>query len=294
MTPRAAVIGSTGFLGRALLTRLRTADVDVTEFTRHKPFIQADTAPAPALLDADVVYYLASAMTPATAERDPSAPSVELERLQDLIRCLDQSERNPLLVLPSSGGTVYDTTLVPPYDEASPTGPRGRFGAAKVEMERVVLAMGRSHRPVVLRISNAYGPGQRPASGQGVIAHWLYAAAQGDPLVAIGDLETTRDYVYVDDVVDAFAALLTPRDEIPSVMNIGSGTPTSLRELIALVREVVGDVEMGHEPARSFDVSRTWLVVDLAKEALSWSPSVSLHEGIERAWSWVRSESEVR
>lgn len=283
------MIGARGFLGRALVDRLNVDGVAVAEFTRDHPFLLPDGHGAPDLLASDVVYYLATTMTPATAESDDATGRRELERLGDLLRILRDSERAPLVVLPSSGGTVYDTDADPPYAETAPTNPRGRFGAVKLAMERMVADQaGRSYESVSLRISNAYGPGQRAGTGQGVVGHWLAAIARRQPIRVIGDAETTRDYVYIDDVVDAFMRLLERPSNLPETINIASGTPTSLGELMALIEQLVGDFEVAREAPRAFDVHKTWLVVGRAKEVLEWSPTVSIRDGLTRTWDWIR------
>jgi UDP-glucose 4-epimerase len=136
---------------------------------------------------------------------------------------------------------------------------------------------------VAMRISNAYGPGQLKGNGFGVIAHWLASAAEGKPLRMYGDSNTTRDFVYIDDVCDAFLRILSS-DDPPSVVNIGSGVPTSLAELAEIITDTVDGVDILHEPDRGFDVARTWLDVSRAKTALGWEPQVQLREGISRTW----------
>lgn len=164
-----------------------------------------------------------------------------------------------------------------------------RYGAAKIEMENVLRGEARLEgRRVILRISNAYGPGQRAGSGQGVIAYWLDAAARNAPLRVIGDLETRRDFVYVDDVVDAFVAVHELTTDVPEVMNIGSGVATSLADVLHTLRGAVGlpGLALEYLPARGFDLPQTWLDVSLAAEFLDWKPETKLDVGIARTWAW--------
>lgn len=275
-----AVIGSNGFIGRALVAALRTADMTVVEFPSAKPFLRSDGSPADGLMGASAVVYLASRINPAIAERDPGAAEAHIATLQSLLHTLAGSGRR--VIYPSSGGTVYDTEREPPYAETSPLKPLGRFGATKCEAERL-LAATRGIDSVAMRISNAYGPGQRTGTGLGVIAHWLAAAAAGEQLRMFGAGATTRDFIYIDDVSDAFLRVIAS-DAPPSVVNVGSGIPTTLAELAEVVHDVVGGFEMVVEPDRGFDVARSWLDIGLAKEALGWEPSTELREGITRTW----------
>lgn len=237
-------------------------------YTRDAPFVSA--------AGADVVYYLASAANPATAESRPELLADEQASFDAFLDVLARAPRRPYVVFPGSGGTAYDTDVPPPYTESSPVKPRGRYGTARLAMERALLAAGPA---TVLRISNVYGPGQRTGSGQGVVAHWVEAASQGRPITLFGDPHVVRDFVHVEDVARA-ALLVTPGS--PPVVNVGSGVATSLGELADLVDEVFGGVEIVREPDRGFDVPHNWLDVTLAREALGWSPNVSLREGLER------------
>jgi UDP-glucose 4-epimerase len=277
-----AVTGSNGFLGRALVTALRAAGTEVVEFPSTRPFLCPDGSPTDELARASSVCYLASRINPAIAERDPAAVAEHVATLTGLIRALGDSGTR--LIYPSSGGTVYDTDLEPPYAETSQLRPIGRFGSTKVAIEQLLFEVPEIES-VAMRISNVYGPGQPRRKGFGVIAHWLASTAEGEPLHMYGNPDTTRDFVYIDDLCDAFLRVVSS-DDPPSVVNIGSGVPTSLAELAEIISDTVDGVEIVHEPDRGFDVSRTWLDVSLAKKTLGWSPRVQLREGIGRTWEY--------
>jgi UDP-glucose 4-epimerase len=277
-----AVTGSKGFLGRALVTALKAAGTEVVEFPSTRPFLRPDGSPTDELARASSVCYLASRINPAIAERDPVAVAEHVTTLEGLVRALRDSGTR--LIYPSSGGTVYDTDLEPPYAETSPLEPLGRFGSTKVAIEQLLIEA-REVESVAMRISNVYGPGQPTRKGFGVIAHWLASAAEGEPLRMYGDPETTRDFVYIDDLCDAFLRVVSS-DNPPSVVNIGSGVPTSLAELADIISDTADGVDIVHEPDRGFDVARTWLDVSLAKRTLGWSPRMQLREGISRTWEY--------
>jgi UDP-glucose 4-epimerase len=275
-----AVIGSKGFLGRALVAALRAADLSVVEFPSTRPFLRSDGLPTDELAGASAVCYLASRINPGIAERDSAAAAAHIATLRRLTRALVGSGAR--LIYPSSGGTVYDTDREPPYRETSPLKPIGRFGAAKIEVERL-LSEAPGVEDVAMRISNAYGPGQRTGTGLGVIAHWLAAASEGEPLRLFGAPETTRDFIYIDDVCDAFLRAISS-DAPPAIVNIGSGIPTTLAEVAEIITDIVAGAEIVHEPDRGFDVARSWLDVSLAKQTLGWEPATELREGIRRTW----------
>jgi UDP-glucose 4-epimerase len=283
-----AVIGAAGFLGSALVSAAGRSGVPVAAYTRATPFLSPRGSPDQGLARSRTVYWLASSINPALAESDPGRVRADREAFAALLRAVRTLPEPPRVVLLSSGGTVYDPAAPPPYGESSPTRPRGAYGRAKLELEAM---LGAGHAVgVTVRASNVYGPGQPAVSGQGVVGHWLRAAARGEHLVVYGEPETTRDYVYVDDVTSALLAVHAA-ESVPPLLNVGSGEPTSLKELADTVLDVVGDpaLRWDQEPARGFDVPRTWLDISLARAAIGWAPSTPLRDGLAAAWRSVRS-----
>jgi UDP-glucose 4-epimerase len=282
---RVAVVGAAGFLGRRLTAALERRDVAFSSYTRSIPFLAGDGRPAEGLASAGTVFWLATLINPQSAEQQPARVHEDRAAFETFLRALQRLERPPTVVLLSSGGTVYDPAADPPYAESSPTAPISAYGRAKLALEQV-LADAAPGRSVALRVSNAYGPGQPGTGGQGVVSHWLRAAASGQPIRLFGDPETTRDYVYVDDVVDALLAVAATDGALPPVVNVGAGRPTSLAELADTVVEVCGvpGVRVVVEQRRSFDVPRTWLDVSLAERVLGWTPRTSLRDGVAAAW----------
>jgi UDP-glucose 4-epimerase len=286
----AAVVGAAGFLGSALVAAAERSGVPVAAYTRATPFLSSDGSPDGLLARSRTVFWLASSINPALAESDPARVRTDREAFASLLGAVRTLPEPPRVVLLSSGGTVYDPAHPPPYRESSPTRPRGAYGRAKLELEALLTS---SALPgVIVRASNVYGPGQPAVSGQGVVGYWLRAAARGDDLVVYGEPETTRDYVYVEDVAAALLAVHRAA-AVPPLLNIGSGDPTSLKELADTVLDVVGDpaLRWDQRPARGFDVPHTWLDVTLARTAIGWRPATVLRDGLAAAWHSVGSGS---
>lgn len=288
-SPVATVVGASGFIGAALVRRLTADGVPVESFTRDRPFAAPPEVQASRTAGwrPGTLFWLAANVNPAVAEARPDLVEVDECAFERALRALEAGESPPRVVLLSSGGTVYDTTRPPPYSETSPVAPTTTYARSKLALERALRS---SSLPpecqLVVRVANAYGPGQLARRGQGVVAHWLRAAADGRPLVLIGDKESTRDYVYIDDIVDALVAIHDAPGALPPILNVGSGRGTSLAELAQTVLDVVGDPGLTIEtrPARGFDVARTWLDPTLAAEILGWRPKTSLHEGVAATW----------
>lgn len=281
-----AVVGAAGFLGTALVGAAAAAGVPVEAFTRAVPAVGRDGVADPRLAATGTVFWLAASVNPALAEAHPDRVATDLAAFGSLLRALRELPRPPRVVLLSTGGAMYDPDAPPPYREDAPAHPRGAYGRLKLAMEAELAAA--DVPGVALRVSNVYGPGQPAVSGQGVVAYWLQAAAAGRHLTVYGDPGTTRDYVYLADVLDALLAVHAA-DTVPAVVNIGSGRPTSLGELAELLLAVVGDPRrrLEQRPARGFDVPHTWLDVRLAADALGWSPTTDLRTGLRLAWEAV-------
>ena len=280
-----AIIGASGFLGTALQRKLRGTDVSV--YTRAVPFLDTDGRAAEGLASARTAYWLATQINPQIAEQQPERVVADREAFERFLDALDPSST---VVMVSSGGTLYDTGSTPPYVEASPTLPLSAYGRAKLDLEALLASRRPAGTHVTLRVSNAYGPGQRAANGQGVIAYWLQAARNGEDLTVFGDPATSRDYVFVDDVARALALVHAADGPLPAVVNVGSGRATSLADLAETVLDVVGhpDLRVLVTERRSFDVPHTWLGIGLAAEVLGWHPTTELRTGIAAAWAALR------
>lgn len=285
-TGRVAVIGAGGFIGGHAVPALRRAGREVATFTRSAPFLDAGRL-HPDIEASQTIFWLASSINPQIAAEHPDRVVADRAVLEEFLDHLRRSGAAPTLVLLSSGGTVYDPKTTPPYREDSPTGPISEYGAAKVELERLVAERSPGDA-VSVRVANAYGPGQKAASGQGVIAYWMAAARRGEPVTVIGDPENARDYVFVSDIADALVAIdaAEERGSLPGVINVGSGEATSLRELADLLGEVIAPLalQVDQRPGRPFDLARTWLAIDIARTHLGWVPRTPLIEGLRRTW----------
>jgi len=276
-----AVIGASGFIGGALAKRLEREGIDYEGYTRLRPFVE-DGHLAPGVEEADVVFWLVSSISPSISAGSNGA-SEDLRALRHLLEGFSRrGRRPPRVVAVSSGGTVYDMRTPPPYSESSPTRGANEYGKAMLAVEALIGELAEDF--VVLRASNAYGPGQRARRGQGVIAHWLDGLQKAEPVRVLGDPATRRDYLYIDDLVDALLRAASVRD-LPPVINIGTGTGTSLSELLECLSLAVGRrIPAEFSPSRGFDAPSTWLDVALAKKTLDFEASVTLEDGLRRAW----------
>ena len=279
-----SVVGARGFLGRHICDRLASRGHTVHGFDRDMPAMTAG-AVDPLVLASGYVVWAASSINPMIAANDPDRIALDADVFSAFIAGLARRAGGPRVILLSSGGTVYDTAASPPYSEASPVRPRTAYGAAKLELERLLLASQSSG--LVLRLSNAYGPGQPVAPGQGVIAHWFNAIAAGHAVHIFGDPGTARDYVYVHDIAEAVTAVVEQAFSAHRVLNIGAGRPTTLATLFDAVVHVTGATGLAPlaQAARRFDSRSTWLDCDRAATSIGWRAQTSLVDGLTRTWT---------
>lgn len=182
----------------------------------------------------------------------------------------------------SSGGAVYGRTGTATIDESHPTEPISSYGLGKLVAEHGLRLVGlRSDMHTIsLRIANPYGPGQQVKGSQGFVAALIKAARTGEPLEIWGDGSVVRDFIYVDDVVEA--AVLALAADVPSApINIGSSVGVSLLDLVDLFERLSGRrISLVHQPGRGVDVPRVVLDVSRARAGLGWTPTHSLEEGL--------------
>lgn len=231
----------------------------------------------------ETVVWCAGDLLPTSSAMDLSH-SDDVTPLLTMLRALERHGGGRLVFL-SSGGTVYGKPSHLPVSEREPAKPLSVYAAVKVLSERLLTnAEGVDTR--ALRAANVYGPSQPARETQGVIARALRCALDGTPFPMIGGGHSIRDYVYVDDLVDVIAACVDGRITAP-VLNVGSGLPTSLSDLVKMIDVVVGGLEIERRPARPSDLDQIVLDISLLCAQLGDFEPTPLSIGLERTWSAV-------
>ncbi|MBC7294032.1 MAG: GDP-mannose 4,6-dehydratase [Thermoleophilia bacterium] len=187
-------------------------------------------------------------------------------------------------VILASSGAVYGEQSEQPIKESAPLRPESPYAVSKMAAEGYVRALGALYdiETVILRIFNAYGPGQAiPPSHPPVIPKLVKQAISGGSLVIYGQGKQTRDFVYISDVVQALIAAAAAQDVNGLVMNVGSGQEVSINELADVVEEVTGRrTHRLYSNAESGGVSRLVADISLAQQKLGFKPKVDLRKGL--------------
>ncbi|MGD8996702.1 MAG: NAD-dependent epimerase/dehydratase family protein [Anaerolineae bacterium] len=295
---RFLVTGGAGFLGAALSNRLcrdghqvRVVDDlsagDPDQLEDDVLFTRGNVADRPKLWtllqDVDCVYHLAARVLVSESILYPCAYNeVNVGGTVSVMEAMRDADVRRVVL--TSSGAVYGEQGEQPVREDQPPNPQSPYAVSKLAAEYYVRTIGAlwGIETVILRVFNAYGPGQRlPASHPPVVPRLLQQAQRGGSLVIFGGGGQTRDFVYVDDVVEALVAASASSDVDRRIINVGSGRETSVNDLASLVASVAGrEVEMLHSPAESGGVARLCADITAARRLLDYEPHVELHEGL--------------
>jgi UDP-glucose 4-epimerase len=307
------VTGGAGFIGSHLCDRLLADGHDVVVIDNESTGRRSNVSPRahyvfgnvtrieqlrPAFAGPlDAVLHIAGQVS---LIRSFSEPAVDLRTnvegtLNVLRLCLER--RVPRLLYASSM-TVYGHAAELPTPEDAPCRPVSYYGIAKHAAERYVHATAQrldldfEFRVTSFRMYNVYGPRQALDNPyQGVLGIFLGNALRGEPLTIFGDGEQSRDFIYVDDVVDAWVRALENPAADGQTFNIGSGRRTSIRQLAEHVLRALGrDQALPIRRAAPRPGEQRHVAADIAKarDALDWEPRIPFSTGLDRTMRWAR------
>jgi UDP-glucose 4-epimerase len=290
---RAVVTGGAGFIGSTLTDRLLAEGHSVTAIdnlatgrlsnleSAHEAgdrfsFVELDvrSPEIPAALASvapDVVFHLAAqADVRVSVERPLFDAEVNVLGGLNVIEGARLTGARKIVVA-SSGGTIY--------------------GVAKKVIDDYLFAFRFLHglNYVALALANVYGPRQDPHGEAGVVAIFAGRLLSGEGCRIFGDGEQTRDFVFVDDVVDAFVRAADSGDGV--LCNIGTGVETSVNSLYRAMADAAGvEAEATYEPARTGELARSALNPGFAGAELGWSPQTTLEAGAIATLNWFREQ----
>lgn len=300
---RVLVLGA-GFVGSAVTRALLDRACEVLVVTRSQPakrtIERMDGAEihigdatdmgtlAPALAETDEVVYALGASSPVESDMAP-ADDISLV-VPPLIRLLELLRLRPAIRITflSSGGTIYGNQNELPIPESAHPQPISSYGIIKLTCEHYIQMYADYYRvnARILRVANAYGPDQPLSRGQGVVARLIHSALTDEVIPIFGLTDAVRDYVYIADVADAVAQLVT-RPDGPRLVNVGTGQGHSLAQLLDITRRTTGSrIPIRSLDARSFDVAANVLDISRLRNATDVEPR-DLITGLEETWNWA-------
>lgn len=310
MITKALVTGGAGFIGSNLVTRLvddgaevlavddlstgkleRLADARRSEgLTFHQMDIRApEIHELVEKSEPEVVFHLAAQIAVPTSVLDPTNDaSINVVGTVNLLKAAADAGAERF-VFTSSGGCRYGDVDVFPTSESQPLRPDSPYGISKNAAEEYLRYFHESHGLdyMALGLSNVYGPAQDPYGEAGVVAIFTKQMLAGKMPKIFGTGKLTRDYVYVEDVVDAQVRAA----EIGGAryLNIGTGVETSVLDLFEHLQRLAGlEGEPEFGPARPGDIPRSCLDASAAKEHLGWEAWTPLEDGLGKTVDWFR------
>jgi len=309
---RAVVTGGAGFIGHHLVDGLVSSGHDVSviddfssgRYSRLAKFGDAVTLTEATILDADaldvavagadVIFHEAAIASVARSLHEPRLTNDVNEN--GTIEVMRAASRNGVRRVVFAGSSaVYGIPEDLPCRESHRPAPRSPYGVSKLAAELYVHALGESLgiQTVVLRYFNVYGPGQDPASEYAaVIPRFVTAVLDGERPTIYGTGDISRDFVYIDDVVEA--NMLASQAAVPANLtcNIATGYPTTLDQLLRTVVLSAGiEVDPTFGPPRPADIPHSYADIGVAGRALGYAPRTSLADGIARTIDWYRRAS---
>ncbi|HEV2890685.1 MAG TPA: NAD-dependent epimerase/dehydratase family protein [Frankiaceae bacterium] len=314
---RVLVTGAAGFIGSTLVDRLIADGHDVVGLDDMSSGKMANLASAraankerrgafsltrmsvtdPSLADVvakarpEVVCHLAAQIDVRKSVADPVNDATV--NVVGTINLLDACRKAGVrkVVFTSSGGSIYGTQTKLPVNERVRPSPESPYAASKASGELYLNAFAKMYglEYTSLALANVYGPRQDPHGEAGVVAIFGTAMLTGKPTKVFGDGGNTRDYVFVDDVVEAFVRASGPGGN-GRRLNIGTGIQTTDRELHSVVAAAAGapdDPE--HAPPRLGDARSIALDASAARQAIGWEPWTRLEDGVKATVEWLRT-----
>ena len=313
MRERVLVTGAAGFIGSHLCHRLVADGLDVVGFddlssgslsnlddTPEVRLELGDVTDADALRSAArgcrVVYHQAAKLS---VPRSMLEPGETLDvNVRGTINVLLAALDLGAVVVAASSSAVYGDQQTFPIAETALCAPMSPYAASKLAGETIGIAFARSHGLATawLRYFNVYGPGQDPASEYAaVIPRFIVACLMREPAVIYGDGLQSRDFVYIDDVVEAnLLAARLPERAIGSAFNIGGGAPTAIGELHSMIARSCGvEPRIVSAPVRDGDVRESLADLSFVRATIGYEPAVPIVEGIARTVASFRERLPV-
>ena len=289
---RVLVTGGSGFIGGALVDALNAeATVRVLDTTPRGgapddvEVIEGDIRDESVLDEAmdgiDTVFHQAAVVSVEESIDDPvRSHSVNVA---GTVRTLEAARRHDARVVLASSAAVYGDPGRVPVSETDPLEPTSPYGLEKLTIDRYARLYHDLYglETVALRYFNVYGPGQSGGDYAGVIEAFLEQAREGEPLPVHGDGKQTRDFVHIDDVVEA-NRLAAETDAVGTAYNIGTGRSVTVERLAEQIRNAVDSRSpIVHTDPRAGDIRHSRADISRARERLGFRPTVDLDQGIE-------------
>jgi UDP-glucose 4-epimerase len=240
----------------------------------------------------DYVLHLAARTSVPRSVEDP----VETNRINvdgTLTVLVAAREAKVRRVVFAASSSAYGETPTLPKAETMPPSPISPYGVSKLVGEAYAQVFGTVYglENVSLRYFNVFGPRQDPGSPySGVLSRFITALLDGVRPVVFGDGEQSRDFTYVQDVVEANLLACEAQQVSGMVFNVGTGNRFTLNQTLKLLEKIAGKpAKPKYDPPREGDIHDSQADIRLARKMLGYNPRVGFEEGLRRTWEWYRA-----
>ena len=230
-----------------------------------------------------VVYYMALPKDLRKKISDLSSDKIDF--FSDFKKTLDCSVKMNVqrFVFMSSGGSIYSESKLFPTPENHIQCPSSIYGLANLILEKMLQEYGEYFNMdyIILRASNVYGRGQNKSE---IMAAMIKAISESKELVISGDGNQTRDFIYIDDLVNLLS--VSGKSKKSGIFNVGSGYETSINELYDKISKILNKkAKVIYNPGVKNDIKRSFLSIEKAKKELDWRPMVDIDMGLKKITS---------
>lgn len=306
------VTGTAGFIGSHLSRRLLKEGfsvIGVDSFTDYYPrwikernlstlksennfsFLEEDINSLDLnrlLQNVDCVFHLA-AQAGVRASWGQSFSEYIRNNIEATQRLLEESKEQPLhKFIFASSSSVYGYCPELPMSESSPLLPYSPYGVTKLAAENLCYLYSKNYGvpTISLRFFTVYGPGQRPDMA---FHKFFKSTSENKPITVFGTGEQTRDFTYINDIIDAIFACIA-HGQTGETYNLGGGNRKMLKDLLPLFEEICGKkISVKWEEKQKGDVPHTLADIQKAKKDLGFAPRTAIDEGLSEEWRWIKN-----
>mgnify|MGYP000588225326 FL=1 len=235
----------------------------------------------------DYVFHFAAQINVRKAEEDPKF-DIDVN-IGGIINLLEELKKNPpkKIIFSSTGGVMYGLVDIFPTPESVEPFPICTYGISKLTGEKLLYAYSKKYGIdyVALRYGNVYGPRQNYLSEAGVIAIFISRIIENKECVIFGDGNQTRDFIYIEDVVDV--NILFMKNNLTGTFNVGTGRETSVNDIFEIIkRNIKKECKKVYTEERKGELKRSCLSIEKIKRETGWVPKFTIEEGINETINW--------
>jgi len=306
---KVAVTGGAGFIGSNLSRRLISAgyevvvlddlstglisNVDIVKSDFHRVSITDSKALHKALSNCETIFHLAARGSVPRSIKNPIA--THEVNATGTLNVLEAARANGAHVIFSSSSSVYGRNMQLPKDESMWLGPMTPYAASKLSAEAYVQSYGAAFGvpTTILRFFNVFGPCQRPDHEYAaVLPKWIWLAMQGLPIEVFGDGSASRDFTYVDTVIDIAMTAMEERVITEGAMNLAYGNRIFLNETIQMLKKHFPDLQVSYKAERLGDVKESQNSPVLLKELFPKIQPKPFENALAETVNWLKEFGE--